>query len=69
MLKNFIIFLSNQCNFLINIFNDLDKFNKLKRPKEKKTSLNDTALELANDLLQIYFYKYKALSNVKKVVW
>ena len=54
---------------MINIFNDLDKFNKLKRPKEKKTSLNDTALELANDLLQIYFYKCKALSNVKKVVW
>ena len=58
-------------SFLINFFNDLirNKFSKLKPQKEetkKKTAnIYDTTLELYNDFLEIYFYKYKALLDVK----
>ena len=55
-------------SFLISFFNDLDKFNKLKKrnKREKKTNAVDTASELYNDLLEMYFYKYEALSDVIK---
>ena len=56
-------------SFLIGYFNNIDKFNKLKpkkkRNKAKKANVFDTASELYNDLLEIYFYKYKALSDAK----
>ena len=57
-------------SFLTGLFNDLDKSNKIKTQKEetneKKTNLYDTAEELYNDSLEIYFYKNKAPSDVKK---
>ena len=58
-------------SFLISFFNDLDKFNKLKPKKKKqkrkkKTNVDDTASELYNDLLEMYFYRYEALSDVIK---
>ena len=48
--------------FLISLFNGLDKPRNSKRGnKKEKTNVYDTASELYNDLLEIYFYKYKAL--------
>ena len=34
--------------------------------EKKKTNVYDTTSELYNDLLEIYFHKYKAFSDVKK---
>ena len=36
------------------------------KTKEKKTNVYDTDSELYNVLLEIYFYEYKALSDVQK---
>ena len=41
-------------SFLANIFNDLDKFMRVKTQKEKR-NVHDTASELCNDLVETYF--------------
>ena len=41
-------------SFLANIFNDLDKFTRVKTQKEKR-NVYDTASELYNDLVETYF--------------
>ena len=46
-------------SLLVNVFNDLDKFSRVKthkeNTKEKKTNVDDTSSELYNELLEIYF--------------
>ena len=46
-------------SLLVNVFNDLDKFSRVKthkeNTKEKKTNVDDTSSELYNELLEISF--------------
>ena len=53
--------------FLVDFFNDLNKFNNLKTQKEnskkKITNVYDTASELYNDFLGIYFDEYNKLPD------
>ena len=60
----------SKCSFLVNFFNDLDKFKKLKskkeETKEKKTNVYDTVSELYNDLLKAYFDEYYGLLDAKR---
>ena len=46
--------LKSKYSFLANIFNDLDKFTRVKTQKEKR-NVYDTASELYNDLVETYF--------------
>ena len=52
-------------SFLVDFFNDLDKFSNLKTLKEKNTNVYDTASELHNDLLETCFGEYNDLSDAK----
>ena len=62
--------LESNCSFLATLFNDLDKFRKLKtqkeETKEQKTNVYNTALELYNNLLGTYFDEYFDLPDAKK---
>ena len=56
-------------SFLIRFFNDLDKSNKLmpqkEETKEKKTNVYNTASELYNDLLEIFFINTRLFQMLK----
>ena len=56
---------------LVEFFNDLSKFKKIKtqkekRKKKKKTNVYDTSSELYNDFLEIYYDEYNELSDNKR---
>ena len=56
-------------SFLIRFFNDLDKSNKLmpqkEETKEKKTNVYNTASELHNDFLEIFFINTRLFQMLK----
>ena len=56
-------------SFLIRFFNDLDKSNKLmpqkEETKEKKTNVYNTASELYNDFLEIFFINTRLFQMLK----
>ena len=58
-------------SFLANLFDDLDKFNKLKpqnkETKEKENKCVDKAFDLYSDLVEMYFDEYYEVSHKKKV--
>ena len=62
--------LSQSILFLVKFFNDLNKFNKLKTQKEKtkkkKANVYDTASDLCNDFLGIYFDQCNELPDAKR---
>ena len=56
---------------LLWFYNDLNKFSNLnprkQRTKEKTATVYDTASELYNEYLEIYFDQYNALSDARKI--
>ena len=69
ILKNLSLSLESQYSFIASFSNDLDKFSRLKGQKEKtneKANVYNTASELCNDLLEIYFDEYYDLLYSKK---
>ena len=55
-------------SFLAELFNDLNKFNKLKTQKEKKKkkgNVYDTVSQFYNELLGTYFDEYYDLSDTE----
>ena len=60
-------------SFLIRFFNDLDKSNKLmpqkEETKEKKTNVYNTASELYNDFLEIFFINTRLFQMLKTESW
>ena len=65
------LFLEPNYSFLVNLFNDLDKFSQLKtqkrgNKKEKKINVYNTASELYHDLLGTNFDEYYDSSDTKR---
>ena len=59
-------------SFLIEISEDVNKFNKLKtqiKHKRKKTNVHDTTSKLCNNFLEIHYDEYSELSDDKKIKW
>ena len=70
ILKSLITFLLNQkYAFLAIFFNDVDKFNRLKPQKEKVKQKKNTAAELHNEMLGIYFMNTMIYQMLKEVKW
>ena len=59
--------LKSKYPILLSFYSNLNKFNNINPRKENK-SVYDNASELYGDYGEVYFYEYKFLPNVKKVV-